>query len=52
MRPDGTKVKGLTPIMQALPHIMPKRFDAQNWANDYVDEEILRAYIRQKRIPS
>lgn len=49
MRPDGTRVKELTPVMQALPHVMPKRFDAQNWANDYVDEEIVRTYIRQKR---
>lgn len=49
MRSDGTRVKGLTPVVQALPHIMPKRFDAQNWANDYVDEEIIKNYIRQKR---
>ena len=50
MRPDGTRVKqGLTPVMQALPHIMPKRFDAMNWANDYLDENIIKAYIRQKR---
>ena len=50
MRPDGTRVKqGLTPVMQALPHIMPKRFDAMNWANDYVDEDIIKAYIREKR---
>ena len=48
-RPDGTRVKGLTPVMQALPHIMPKRYDAMNWANDYLDEEILKGYIRQKR---
>lgn len=49
MRPDGTRVKGLTPIMQALPYIMPRRYDAQNWASDYVDEEILKTYIRRKR---
>ena len=50
MRPDGTRVQqGLTPVMQALPHIMPKRYDAMNWANDYVDEDIIKAYIRQKR---
>ena len=50
MRPDGTRVKqGLTPVMQALPHIMPKRYDAMNWANDYVDEDIIKTYIRQKR---
>ena len=50
MRPDGTRViQGLTPVMQALPHIMPKRYDAMNWANDYLDEDIIKAYIRQKR---
>ena len=49
MRPDGTRVKGLTPIVQALPYIMPKRFDAQNWASDYVDEDIVKTFIRQKR---
>ena len=49
MRPDGTRVKGLTPIVQALPYIMPKRYDAQNWASDYVDEETMKAYIRRKR---
>lgn len=49
MRPDGTRVKGLTPIVQALPHIMPKRFDAQNWASDYVDEDIVKGFIRRKR---
>ena len=50
MRPDGTRViKGLTPVMQALPHIMPKRYDAMNWANDYLDENVIKAYIRQKR---
>lgn len=49
MRPDGTRVKGLTPVVQALPYIMPKRFDAQNWASDYVDEEIVKSFIRQKR---
>ena len=49
MRQDGTRVKNLTPIMQALPYIMPRRFDAQNCASDYVDEEIMKQYIRQKR---
>lgn len=48
MRPDGTRVKNMTAITQALPYIMPRRYDAQNWANDYVDEEIIRTYIRQK----
>lgn len=49
MRPDGTRVKDLTPIVQALPYIMPKRFDAQNWASDYVDEDIVKGFIRRKR---
>ena len=45
MRPDGTRVAGLSPIVQALPYIMPRRFDAQNWASDYVDEEIVKGFI-------
>lgn len=49
MRPDGTRVRNLTPIVQALPHIMPRRFDAQNWASDYVDEDIVKGFIRRKR---
>ena len=49
MRADGKRVKGLSAIVQALPHIMPRRYDAQNWSNDYIDEEIVRGYIRQKR---
>lgn len=49
MRSDGTRVKNLSPIVQALPYVMPKRYDAQNWASDYVDEEILKAFIRAKR---
>jgi len=49
MRPDGTRVKNASAIVQAIPYIMPKRFDAQNWASDHVDEDILKAYIREKR---
>ena len=49
MRPDGTRVKDLTPIVQALPFIMPHRYDAQNWASDLVDEDLLRSFIRHKR---
>lgn len=49
MRSDGIRVKGLTPIVQALPYIMPKRFDAMNWASDSVDEDVVKTYIREKR---
>ncbi len=49
MRPDGTRAKDLSAIVQAIPHIMPKRYDAQNWSSEQVDDDILRAYIREKR---
>jgi len=49
MRADGTRVRDLTSIMQALPYIMPRRYDAQNWASDMIDEDIVKAYIRRKR---
>lgn len=49
MRADGTRVQNLTAIMQALPYIMPKRYDAQNWAEENLDEDTIRAYIREKR---
>ena len=49
MRPDGTRAKNLSAIVQAIPHIMPKRYDAQNWSSEQVDDDILRAYIREKR---
>ena len=49
MRPDGTRMKGLSPIVQALPYIMPRRFDAQNWPSDTVDEDLIKSYIRRKR---
>lgn len=49
MRADGTRVQNLTAIMQALPYIMPKRYDAQNWAEENLDEDAIRAYIREKR---
>ena len=49
MRPDGKRVKGLPPIVTAIPYIMPKRYDAQNTITEYVDEEIIKQYIRDKR---
>ncbi|BAK99872.1 hypothetical protein OBV_26740 [Oscillibacter valericigenes Sjm18-20] len=49
MRADGTRVKNLTSIVKALPYIMPRRYDAQNWASDMIDEDIVKAYIRRKR---
>ena len=49
MRPDGTRVKDLPPIVAAIPYIMPKRYDAQNTITEYIDEEVIKAYIREKR---
>ena len=49
MRPDGTRVKGLSAVVQALPYVMPKRYDAQNMTTETADEDIIRRYIREKR---
>ena len=49
MRADGKRVKDLPPIVAAVPYIMPKRYDAQNTVSEYVDEEIIKSYIREKR---
>ena len=49
MRPDGKRVKDLPPILAAIPYIMPKRYDAQNTITEYIDEELIKSYIREKR---
>ena len=49
MRADGKKAKGLTAIERATPYIMSKRVDAQNYVTEYVDEEIIKEYIRSVR---
>ena len=49
MRPDGKRVKNLPPIVAAVPYIMPKRYDAQNTITEYINEEIVKSYIRDKR---
>ena len=50
MRADGRKVReGLSAIERAIPYIMPKRVDAQNYVTEYVDEEAIRGYIREVR---
>ena len=47
MRADGTRVQNLTAIMQALPYIMPKRYDAQNWAGENLDEDEISEYFTE-----
>ena len=49
MRADGKRTKGLTAIERATPYIMSKRVDAQNYVTEYVDEEIIKDYIRSVR---
>lgn len=49
MRPDGTRLKELAPIVRALPCTMPRRCDAQDRAGDSVDED--RPRIRRKPLP-
>lgn len=49
MRADGRKAKGLTAIERAIPHIMPKRVDAQNYVTEYFDEEVVKDFIRKAK---
>lgn len=49
MRADGKRAKGLTAIEMAIPHIMRRRVDAQNFVTEYADEEIVRNFIRSVR---
>lgn len=42
MRPDGTRVKDLPPLVAAIPYIMPKRYDAWNSVTENIDEEIIK----------
>ena len=49
MRPDGTRVKDIPPIVAAIPYIMPKRYDAQNSITEYIDVDLVKFYIREKR---
>ena len=40
MRPDGTRVKEASTIVSALPYVMPRRYDAQNFITEYADMEL------------
>ena len=49
MRSDGTRVKDCSAIVSAIPYIMPKRYDAQNYITEYAEMEPLRRFIHSKR---
>ena len=38
-RPDGRRVKGIDPVMQITPYVMPMRCDAQVFLKHRVDME-------------
>lgn len=49
MRSDGKRVRDLPAIQAAIPYIMPRRYDAQNYITQYADMEPLKKYIQSKR---
>ena len=49
MRPDGTRVRNTSAIVSAIPYIMPRRYDAQNYITEYAEMEPLRCFIHDKR---
>ena len=48
-RPDGRRVKGIDPVMQITPYVMPMRCDAQVFLKHRVDMEKLSRYIRSQK---
>ena len=49
-RPDGRRVKGIDPVMQITPYVMPMRCDAQVFLKHRVDMEKLSGYIRRQKM--
>ena len=48
-RPDGRRVRGIDPIMQITPYIMPMRCDAQVFLKHRIDMDRLSRYIRRQK---
>ncbi|MCK5129711.1 MAG: hypothetical protein KAQ68_07655 [Clostridiales bacterium] len=49
MRADGRRIKSLDPLFAIIPHIMPKRYDAQVMFNTEVNYTQIRKYLNKKR---
>ncbi len=49
MRSNGKRVKNLPAIQAAIPFIMPRRYDAQNFITQYAEMEPLKKYMQEKR---
>ena len=48
-RPDGRRIKGIDPIMQITPYVMPMRCDAQVFLKHKADMEVMSRYIRRQK---
>ena len=48
-RPDGSRIKGIDPMVQFTPYIMPKRYDAMVNEKQDLDFDAMTHYIRDKR---
>ncbi|MBR0207715.1 MAG: 2-oxo acid dehydrogenase subunit E2 [Oscillospiraceae bacterium] len=48
-RPDGRRVKGIDPVMQITPYVMPMRCDAQVFLKHRIDMDRLSRYIRRQK---
>lgn len=48
-RPDGRRIKGIDPIVQITPYVMPMRCDAQVFLKHRADIEAMNRFIRQQR---
>ena len=48
-RPDGRRVKGIDPVMQITPYVMPMRCDAQVFLKHRTDMEAMSRYIRKQK---
>ncbi len=48
-RPDGRKLRSLTPMTLVTPYIMKTRVTAANMIRDSIDVEPMEQYIREKR---
>ena len=49
-RPDGRRLKGIDPIVQITPYLMPMRCDAQVFLEHKLDYEMLSRYIARKAV--
>ncbi len=47
-RPDGYYIKNINPYQKLVPHIMPKRYDAQNWCKVEVRCENIDKFIAEQ----